>query len=595
MQFFKTFLASLLGTILGILILVLILFASIMSSSQQPEPYVRANTVLTINLAGDIPVRADLDPFEEIFSPGTAARPNLENLRSNLRKAAADDNIAAVWVQASMITAPWANLQRAYKYFEEYKESGKPLYFNTNDIGMNEKAYYLATLADSIYFPPVTGFQFDGFVAQFSFYRGMLEKIGIEPEIFRVGKYKSAVEPFMNESSSPESREQTREILDSATATFVDAVVRRTGKSHDEINALLNTPPVDRINFAYENGLIDVIGYSSDLEDAIKERLELDEDTDLRTIAFGRYNRVTYKSAGVTVPDTRNRIAVIHASGAIMPNIPDSPFSSSTGITARSVRSQLNSALEDDNVKAIVVHIVSPGGAATTSDLLAQYLKEASEKKPVIASFGSVAASGGYYMAMGADTVVAAENTITGSIGIFSLLFNTEELFTEKLGITYETMKTHEYADLFNLTRPFTASERAILQQNMDNGYEEFLKRVADGRGMTRDEVHEVAQGRVYTGVAAYEAGLVDVIGDLDRAIEIAAEMADIEEYTLDIYPKRRDIFETLFSSANTRMQAWMTGWMPKDLRNDMHDLNTIMSQPAGMNWALLPIHIDVD
>jgi protease IV len=595
MQFFKTFLASLLGTILGILILVLILFASIMSSAQQPEPYVRANTVLTINLAGDIPSRAVVDPFEELFSPGVAARPSLENLRSNLRKAAEDDNIAAVWVQASMVTAPWANLQRAYKYFEEYKESGKPLYFNTNDLGMNEKAYYLASLADSIYFPPETNFQFDGFVAQFSFYRGMLEKIGVEPEIFRVGKYKSAVEPFMNESASPESREQTLEIMNAATATFIDAVSRRTGKTSDEIDDLLNSPPVDRINFAYENGLIDVIGYSSDLENAIKKRLELNEGADLRTISFGRYNRVSNKSAGLTEPRTRNKIAVIHASGAILPNIPDSPFGSSTGITARSIRSQLNSVLDDDNVKAIVVHIESPGGAATTSDLLAQYLKEASEKKPVIAAFGNVAASGGYYMAMGADTVVAAENTITGSIGIFNTLFNAEELLTDKLGITYETLKTHEYADLYDLSRPFTPSERAVIQQNIENGYEAFLNRVADGRGMTRDEVHEVAQGRVYTGVAAHEAGLVDVIGDLDRAIEIAAEMAEIEEYTLDIYPKRRDIFETLFSSGNARMQAWLTSWIPKDLRNDLHDLHMIMNQPAGMNWALLPIRIDVD
>jgi len=242
-----------------------------------------------------------------------------------------------------------------------------------------------------------------------------------------------------------------------------------------------------------------------------------------------------------------------------------------------------------------VVHIESPGGAATTSDLLAQYLKEASEKKPVIAAFGNVAASGGYYMAMGADTVVAAENTITGSIGIFNTLFNAEELLTEKMGITYETLKTHEYADLFDLSRPFTPSERAVIQQNIENGYEAFLNRVAEGRGMTRDEVHEVAQGRVYTGVAAYEAGLVDVVGDLERAIEIAAEMAEIEEYTLDIYPKRRDLFETLFSSGNARMQAWLTSWIPKDLRDDLHDLHMIMNQPAGMNWALLPIRIDVD
>jgi protease IV len=595
MNFLKTFLASILGTILGVLLLVLILFATIISSSSEPEPYIRANTVLTISISGDIPVRPADDPFEELFNPGAGAQLSLEGLRDNLRKAAAHDNIGAVWVKTNMVGASWANLERAYKYFEEYKESGKPLYFSTDDLGMNEKSYFLATMADSVFSPPETNFQFDGFVAQFSFYREMLEKIGIQPEIFRVGKYKSAVEPFMNESSSPESREQTLEILNAATATFVDAVVKKTGKSPEEIHDLMNTPPVDRVNFALENGLIDAIAFEDEVEKLIKQRLELDEDAELRTVSFGRYSRVSAKSAGLVVPDTRNRIAVIHTSGIILPDMGDSPFGGSSGITAKSVKRQLDSALGNDDVKAIVIHIDSPGGAATTSDLLWHYIKQASEKVPVVASMGSVAASGGYYMAMGADTVMAAENTITGSIGIFSLLFNTQELVSEKIGINYETLKTHEYADLYDLSRPFTPSERRVIQQSMENGYESFLKRVADARGMTRDEVHEVAQGRVYTGVDALEVGLVDLVGDLDDAIRIAGEMAEIEEYRLDIYPKKRDIFETLFSSSSAQVRNMLTGWMPKDLRNDMNELHAIMNQPAGMNWALLPIRVTVD
>ncbi len=572
----------------------LILFATLVSSSSEPEPYIRSNTVLTMNITGDIPARVADDPIEELFNPGARNRMSLQNLKSNLSKASADDNIEAVWVKTNQVLASWANLETAYRYFEEYKESGKPLYFSTDDIGMNEKSYYLATLADSIFTPPVTNFEFDGFVAQFSFYGEMLDKIGIEPEIFRVGKYKSAVEPYINESPSPESIEQTRAILNSATDTFVQAVVVRTGKSTEEVNELLASAPIERVEFAIENGLIDAYAYEDEVESIIKQRIGLDEEDDLNTVGFSRYARVTANSAGLDVPETSDRIAVIYSSGMILPDLVDSPFGSA-GITPKKLKKQLDSAVEDDNVKAIVIYINSPGGSATSSDLLWHYIKQASEEKPVVASMGSVAASGGYYMAMGADRVLAGENTITGSIGIFNLLFNAEELISDKIGINYETIKTHEYADLLNLTRPFTPAERRIIQQNVESGYETFLSRVSEARGMSRDETHEVAQGRVYTGVAAREAGLIDEVGGLERAIEVAADMAKIDEYRLDTYPKSEDLFESLFGSANAQMHAMLTSWMPKDVLEETQTIRQLMDQPKGHNWMLLPIQVDVN
>jgi protease-4 len=278
----------------------------------------------------------------------------------------------------------------------------------------------------------------------------------------------------------------------------------------------------------------------------------------------------------------------------ILPDLVDSPFGSA-GITPKKLKKQLDSAVEDDNVKAIVIYINSPGGSATSSDLLWHYIKQASEEKPVVASMGSVAASGGYYMAMGADRVLAGENTITGSIGIFNLLFNAEELISDKIGINYETIKTHEYADLLNLTRPFTPAERRIIQQNVESGYETFLSRVSEARGMSRDETHEVAQGRVYTGVAAREAGLIDEVGGLERAIEVAADMAKIDEYRLDTYPKSEDLFESLFGSANAQMHAMLTSWMPKDVLEETQTIRQLMDQPKGHNWMLLPIQVDVN
>ena len=595
MQFFKTFLASLLGTFLALLILIIVLIAAAVSSSSEPEPYIRSNTVLKINLQGDIPMRTPDDPLQELLNPGAGSKVSVESLRNNLRKAASDENIKGVWIESNMVSAPWANLQSVREYLQEYKESGKFLYVSTDDIGFNEKAYYLATAADSIFSPPETNFQFSGFVAQLTFYRDMLDKIGVEPEIFRVGEYKSAVEPYLRNSSSPESREQLNAILSTFSSTFIEAVSERTGKSSDEIDDMLNTPPVDRLQFALDNGLIDAFAFSDEVESIIKQKIELDEDDDLRTVNFGRYSRVSDSRAGLDVPDTSDKIAVIYTSGMILPDLPDSPFGTSSAITSSKVKNQLDDATSDENVKAIVIHINSPGGSATTSDLLWHHIKQASNKVPVVASMGNVAASGGYYMAAGADTIMAAENTITGSIGIFNLMFNARELTSDKLGINYETLKTHEYADLFDLSRPLTNAERSVIQQNIESGYESFLERVAEARNMTRDEVDAVARGRVYTGQAAKDAGIVDLVGDLDDALLVAAEMARIEKFRVDTYPKRKDLFESLFGSANTQLKSLMFGWIPHETRSEMNDLHSIMQQPAGQNWMLLPVKFDTN
>ncbi len=593
MQFFKTFFASLLGTILGILLLILIIFAAVVSSSSEPEPYIRSNTVLKISLSGDIPERTPDDPLQELLNPGAGAKVSVASLKNNLQKAAVDDNIAGIWVTANNVLASWANLEAVYDAFGEYKESGKFLYFSTDDIGMNEKAYMLATQADSVFYAPETMFTLTGFSAQITLYRGLLENIGIEPEMMTVGRYKSVVEPYLNRSISDEYREQIEHIIDSYSATFVNAVSNKTDKSVDEINDLINTPPVDRVNFALENGLIDMIAYHDEVEQHIKNRLELDEDQSLRTVSHGRYSRVSDRRAGLETTDTSDKIALIYAIGNIMPQISESPFGQSGTITADGFRKQINSALEDDDVKSIVVYINSPGGAATTSDILWREVKRASEKKPVTAFMGTVAASGGYYMAMGADTVVAQNNTITGSIGVALMIFNANELLTEKLDLDYDIIKSHEFADLYDLTRPLTNTERDVIQRDLDISYETFLNVVAENRGMTRDEVHEVAQGRVYTGSRAAELGLVDILGDLDRALDVAAEMAGISEYKIDIYPKKEDLFQALFGAADAQVRSMMFGWIPESMRSEAETLHMVASQKDVRAWTILPFHID--
>ncbi|MDZ7719371.1 MAG: signal peptide peptidase SppA [Balneolaceae bacterium] len=593
MQFFKTFLASVLGTLIALLVIFLIFLAILASSSSQPEPYIRTNTVLKVDLSGSIPMQIPYDPFQELLNPQMINMVSVTGLKENLKKASADDNISGVWIETNNVTASWANLETVYQDLQEFKESGKFIYFSTDDIGMNEKAYFLATAADSIFSPPETLFQFGGFTAQLTFYRELLDKIGIEPEMLRAGRYKSAVEPYLNRSSSPEYREQINDILESYSGTFVDAVSNRIGKTPAEINAMLNTPPINRLQFAVENGLIDSLAYSDQVVNIIKQRIGIESEEDLKTVDYGRYSRVSKSSAGVETTETSNKIAVIYTSGMILPEIAESPFNTNSGITAGKFKEQLDDAIEDDDIKSIVLHINSPGGAATTSDILWHYVKQASGKKPVIASMGSVAASGGYYMAMGADTVLANPNTITGSIGVANMLFNYQELMEENIGINYETLKTHEYADLFDLTSPLSDDEQAIFEANIESSYNTFLRVVAENRGMSIEQVDSIAQGRVYSGDAALEVGLVDAIGDIDDALRIAAEMAEIDDYKIETYPKKKDIFEAFFGGANTQLKNWMFGWIPRETQSNMNDINNLLNQKGIQHWTILPYKID--
>lgn len=595
MTFFKSFLASCLGIFTSFVLLLIAFFIVIASSASEPLPEVKQNSVLTMKLTGTLPAYALPNPVESYFNPNAANKMSLVNLKSNLDKAAADDRIKGVWVKANLLSESWANLQQAYQYFEDYKESGKFLYFSTDDIGYNEQSYYLATLADSVFSPPNTNFEFNGFVSQFSFYADLLDKIGVEPEIFRVGKYKSAVEPFLQTSASPESRQQMEAIMSGATETFIQAVAKRTGYSVEEIDDMLNSSPVNRLQFAKENGLIDAFAFENEVESTIKTHIGIAESDDLETIGFKTYAKIPESSAGVDLPSSRDRVAVIYASGAIMPELgSESPLDNSGTITSSNIQKQLDEVLDRSTVKAIVVHINSPGGSATTSDLIWNSIKEASKEKPVIAYMGAVAASGGYYMAMGADSVVAGPNTITGSIGIFNLLFNVQELTEDKLGLDFEVVKSHEYADLLDLTTPFKAAEERIIQQNVENGYETFLSRVAENRGMSRDEVNEVAQGRVWTGADAHEVGLVDELGSLEDAIAIAAAKAGIEEYRVENFPKEKGLFEALMEGSQAKIQSYLYSWMPFEQTQDVKTLRMLMKQPAGQNWMILPTEIKV-
>ncbi len=558
MGFLKSFLASLLAIFVSFFLLFLLVLIMIVSSSRETEPFVRSGTVLEVRMGNTLREMPPSDPFSMLFMDPSREPVTLRGLRNNLEKAAADDRIEGVWFQMNSISAPWTNLIALRDEMMAFREnSGKFIYVSTDDIGFNEQSFFLATAADSIFAPPETFFEFDGFFIQAVFIQDMLEKVGVEAQVFRAGEYKSAVEPFFRRDFSDENEEQLQSIVDNVANTFLSAVSERTGMPREELDAIMNDTPILTSRGAYEAGLIDLLTYPDDVKQRLENRVVENGNNEMRTITYQRYNRVKRSTAGVKDPDTRDKIAVIHASGNIMPEFEsDSPFpSSEENITYRNFSESLEAALEDDNVKAIVVRITSPGGAGSTSDLIWNKIREASEEKPIIASMGSVAASGGYYIAMAADTIVASSQTITGSIGVFGVAMNMQELFNEKLGIHFDAVTSHDNALWITPDRPMTSAARQRYQAYIDDFYDTFLERVALSRDMTVDEVRQAAAGRVWTGLEAQEAGLVDVIGELPTALAIAAEKAGIEEYKIETFPKPKSLFDLFSGSAQAQVR----------------------------------------
>lgn len=596
MKFFSTFLATLLAFFTGIFLLFLFFLVIVSSSATQPEPFIKSDSILTMNLSGNIPVKATADPFEEIISGQKSTPISLESIRQNLKKAASDDRIKGIWIQIDMISSSWSTLSEIHDEFTRFKESGKFIYASAGDIGFTEQGYYLATAADSIFAPSEAYFEFNGFVAQISYYENLLEKIGVKPEIFRVGKYKSAVEPYLLSESSPENREQYQTLLNHAKAEFLEKVSLKTGKSTKELDDLMDELYTGSMQAGYDAGLIDALAFPIEVESKVKQRLGLEESKDLETVNFGRYARVSDEKAGITTTQTSNQIAVIYSSGAIMPDLDGfNPLATESSITYGDLAKTLDELEEKDDVKAIVLYIDSPGGSSSTSDMIWDRLKKTREIKPVVAVMGPVAASGGYYIAMGADTVVASPQTITGSIGIFRTMFNAEELMNDRLGITFSEIQTDPHADIMQMTRPLTSSERRQMQLATQQGYERFLAVVAESRNMTRDEVHEVAQGRVWTGQDALENGLVDVLGTLQTGLELAAEMAEIEEYQTITFPKEKDFVQLLMDSGSETALNWTKSLLPAPLENLLMPSSTNQWEFANQNMALMPYTITIE
>ncbi|MBX2965912.1 MAG: signal peptide peptidase SppA [Cyclobacteriaceae bacterium] len=532
MNFLKTFLASFLALVVFAGVSFFIMLAILMAVGSEEKVVIASNSVLQLKLDAQITEQEVDNPFAGMF--GSDAQPiGLLKLKGAIRHAKSDPKIKGIFLNVSYPMAGFSTIEEIRESLLDFRESGKWV-VAYSDV-MSESAYYLATAADKVYLNPEGEIEFNGLTAEVTFFKKMFDKLEVKPEIFRVGDFKSAVEPFMLEKMSNENRLQLSELLNSIYNQVLKGISEARGIPADKLRDISDNMLVRNASLAAEYGLVDKLVYYDEVLDELRERLALEENARIKFVARKKY----IKSIQVNKQAAAEEVAVIVADGTIMPG-----KSSDGVIGGASTSEEIRKARLNKKVKAIVIRINSPGGAFQASDEMWREVKLASEVKPVIASMSDYAASGGYYLAMAADTIVAQPHTITGSIGIFSVLFDASSFLGNKLGITFDEVNTGKYGELITISRPLTQAEKNVWQTKTEAIYETFTGKAAEGRGMPKDELKKVASGRVWTGEQAKQRGLVDILGGYNDAINIAAQAAGLENYTVKEYPVQKPFIE---------------------------------------------------
>ncbi len=580
LSFFRSLLATLIGLFLFTIIGFFLLFAIIGAASEEPVPEVKDQSVLALKLSGVLMERAYEDPFEDLFPGNTVSSHGLLEILQSIESAKDDSKIEGIYLQPSFLSGGFASIQEIRDALLDFKSSGK--FIMAYAEYMTEGDYYLANVADHLYLNSQGSVEFNGLSANVTFYQGLFEKLDIEPEIFRVGEYKSAIEPYIRKDLSKENEYQLSELLNNINNHYLEGVANSSDLSFDRVKEIQDKMLVQVPEEAEEFGLVTKVAYKDELLNLIVDELGLDEIDDINFISYKTYHKT------VSSAYSRNKVAVIMAEGNIvMAGDPN------TSIVGSKIAREIRKARDNDAVKAIVLRVNSPGGSITASDLIWHEVELAKKVKPVIASMGTYAASGGYYISMPCDTIVAQPNTITGSIGIFSMLFNVGDFLENKLGITHDVVSTGEYSDLITVTRSMTPQERAIIQKGVNRGYDTFISKAAAGRGLTKERINELGGGRVWTGAQALEYELVDVLGSFDDAIEIAAEAAGIsDDYSVRYYPEQKPYFEELIErlGSDVRMKVFEPDY--GILQPYMEDLKTLQ-ELEGIQ-ARMPMNLEI-
>ncbi|GLU53221.1 signal peptide peptidase SppA [Dyadobacter frigoris] len=540
LQFFKYVFATLVGILVFFILSFFILIGIGSALSSDEKVVVEDKSVLKLDLNKPIAEVGVENPLSELGGPfsGNENVTGLKDIKDALKSAQKDDKIKGIYLKAENPQAGWATLEEIRNQLLEFKKSKK--FIVAYGESFSEKGYYLASLSDKIYLNPAGGMEWNGMSAEYSFYKGTFDKLNIKPEIFRVGSFKSAIEPFIRENMSDSSKKQSAELIGAIYGNFLTNISKSRGIEVPVLKGFADSLTIDNPKAALANKLVTHLGYWDEFENSIKKELSIEDKKNISYVGVDKYIKsdVTPEDG-----DYNNRVAVLIAEGEI-----NSGEGSDESIGSDDFIKELKKARDNDKIKAIVLRINSPGGSALASDVMWREIQITSKKKPIIASMSDVAASGGYYMAMGCDKIVAQPNTITGSIGIFGLIFNVKDFMNNKLGVTFDAVKTSEHADWPTATRDMTEFEKSMIQKSVNEGYANFTSKAAAGRKMPVEKLRSLAQGRVWSGTEAKANGLVDVLGGIDDAIVIAAKAAKLKEgdYRVRYFPEKKKPIEEL-------------------------------------------------
>jgi protease-4 len=552
-QFFGAFFGSCLGVLLTGLIATLIVVGIIMNAfsdvidMDKKNIYIaKDNSVLKINLNGDIAERGSENPLGNFDLGPLMPKKNigLNDIIANLKKAKTDTHIKGIYLEISNPVAGFATLEEVRNALLDFKTSGKFVYAYSE--GYSQKGYYLASTAGKVYLNPEGGMELKGLSSQMMFYKNMLEKLNVEVQIFRHGKFKSAIEPFMLDKMSAANRAQIETYLGSLWSHMISGISKSRSIPVDEINAMANGLLIRDTQDALKYKLVDELKYEDEVYDVMKKNLGLKENDKIHFVSLS-----DYRDAAGGKSSSKNKIAVIYAVGEI-----ESGEGKENSIGSQSLVRAIREARMDSSIKAIVLRVNSPGGSALASDVIWRETILAKKAKPFIVSMGDVAASGGYYISCGAHRIFGQPNTITGSIGVFGMVPNLQKALSEKLGITIDTVNTNKHSDVGTVLRGATADEHAYIQQSVEHIYDVFITKVAAGRNMQKNDVDSIGQGRVWSGTDAIRINLVDELGGIKTAIAYAAKQAKLTDFKTVDYPKKKDFLEELFGNSSEEIET---------------------------------------
>lgn len=584
-QFLKFTLASALGLLIGVFSIILIL-TLISSTGGSSEVKLTSDHVLKIELNGTIQDRVEEDPLE-LYSDliGSSNKTyGLNDLIRSISNAKVDQNIKGIYLELGVLNAGFATLEELRNALIDFKSSGK--FIVSYSEVYTQRSYYIASVSDDVCIYPEGGIELKGLNSTITFYTDALAKIGIEPQIIRHGKFKSAVEPFMLTKMSKANREQTELFLGSIWEHYTHNIASDRGISINRLKEIVDNFEVQNTESALKLGLVDQLFYKDELQHHLSELMEKEYFSKVNFVSLKKYGKVKTESSRAKFK--KDKIAVIYAQGEIQ-----SGEGSETVIGSERISKAIRTAREDEKVKAIVLRVNSPGGSALASDVIWREAELAQKEKPFVVSMGDVAASGGYYISCGADKIYASPNTITGSIGVFGILMNLEEFYTEKLGLTFDQVKTNKFADIGSTTRSLTKDEKSIIQNSVEDIYDTFTSKVADGREMLQTQVDNIGQGRVWSGVNAKNINLIDAYGGLNDAIEGAAILADLKDYRISELPEQKDPIQMFIEGLEEEMHLFV---MKKQLGQEFKHFKTIqdLKHLKGIQ-ARMPYQISID